>query len=50
MLRIGKEFWRFICEQKKWWLIPLLIFLLLIGALLLFSQGSALSPFMYRQF
>lgn len=50
MLRILKQFSEFTREQKKWWLIPLIIVLLSIGALLLFSQGSALAPFLYPQF
>ena len=37
-------------ERKKWWLAPILIVLLLVGALLVFAQGSALAPFIYTIF
>jgi hypothetical protein len=36
--------------RKKWWLAPILIVLLLVGALLVFAQGSALAPFIYTIF
>jgi hypothetical protein len=43
-----KEVLRFLRQEKKWWLIPLLISFLILLALVLFTQGSApLSPFMY---
>ncbi|HEV2209796.1 MAG TPA: DUF5989 family protein [Verrucomicrobiae bacterium] len=47
MLRLLSQFWGFLCQQKKWWLLPIIIVLLVLGALLLFSQNSPLSPFMY---
>ena len=47
MLRLGKEFLMFLRQEKKWWLIPLVLALLLLGALILFSGGSALAPLMY---
>ncbi len=50
MLSIVREFWRFIWGQKKWWIVPLIIFLLVMAAVLFLTQGSTLSPFMYRQF
>jgi Family of unknown function (DUF5989) len=37
-------------ERKKWWLLPILAVLLLVGALLVFAQGSALAPFIYTIF
>lgn len=49
-LVILKEIWEFLRERKKWWLSPLMIMLLLLAALLVFSQGSALAPFIYSLF
>jgi hypothetical protein len=49
-LSILKEFYFFLKARKKWWLIPIVIFLLLLGALIVFSQGSALAPFIYSIF
>lgn len=49
-LSIMKEFWVFLSERKKWWLGPIVIFLLLLGALIIFSEGSALAPFIYALF
>lgn len=43
------EFWWFICENKAWWLVPLLLALLLIGAIVWLS-GSAVAPFIYPLF
>jgi hypothetical protein len=37
-------------EEKKYWLIPLVIFLVLLGALLVFSEGSAVAPLIYTLF
>ena len=47
---IVKEFWTFLCEHKKWWLVPIVIFLAAFGALLVFAKGSALAPFIYNLF
>ncbi len=49
-LSILKEFWDFLKERKKWWLLPVVVFLVLLGALLFLSQGSALAPFIYTIF
>jgi len=45
-----KEIWAFMRVRKKWWLGPVLVVLLLVGALLVFAQGSALAPFIYTIF
>ena len=45
-----KEFWDFIKVRKKWWLLPIIIFLFLLGALIFFTQGSAVAPFIYTLF
>lgn len=44
------ELWDFLRVRKKWWLLPLLIVLFLVGSLLIFAQGSALAPFIYTIF
>ena len=44
------ELWAFMRVRKKWWLMPVLIVLLLVGSLLVFAQGSALAPFIYTIF
>ncbi len=44
------EFWLFIKEEKKWWLAPLLLVLLSLGAVIVFAEGSALAPFIYTIF
>ena len=44
------EMWGFMRERKKWWLLPLVVVLLVVGALLVFAQGSALAPFIYTIF
>jgi hypothetical protein len=45
-----KEFWDFLKVRKKWWLAPIIIMLLLLGALILFTQSSAVAPFIYTLF
>jgi hypothetical protein len=47
---IIKEFLEFLRERKKWWLVPIILFLLLLVALLVFAKGSALAPFIYSLF
>ena len=47
MWSLFKEFLLFLRQEKKWWLIPLVVILLALGALIVFSSGSVLAPFMY---
>ncbi len=47
---IIREFFLFVKHEKKWWLIPLLFVLLLVGVLLIFAQSSPLAPFLYPLF
>lgn len=47
---ILKEFWSFLRERKKWWLMPIVLFLLAFGAILVAAKGSALAPFIYTLF
>jgi hypothetical protein len=49
-LSVVAEFWAFMRVRKKWWLMPIITMLVLLGALILFSQGSALAPFIYSIF
>ena len=44
------ELWDFLKVRKKWWLLPIIIMLLLVGILIIFGQSSALSPFVYALF
>lgn len=45
-----KELWEFIVERKKFWMIPILVVMLLVGGLIVLSQGSAVAPFIYTLF
>ena len=45
-----KELWAFLRVRKKFWLLPILLTLALIGGLLVLGQGSALAPFIYTLF
>lgn len=49
-LSILKEFWDFIKIRKKWWLAPIVIILVLLGMLIVLTEGSALAPFIYTLF
>lgn len=44
---LWREFIEFLIISKKWWLAPILIALLIIGALIIFGSASPLSPFIY---
>lgn len=49
-MEIVKEFWGFLRERKKWWLMPIIIMLALLGLLIVFTEGSAVAPFIYTLF
>ena len=49
-LTIVKEFWDFLKVRKKWWLLPIMVLLLLLGALIVFTESSAIAPFIYTLF
>ncbi len=49
-ISILSEFWAFLKVRKKWWLTPIVAVLVLLGFLIVFSQGSALAPFIYTLF
>ena len=44
------DLWSFMKDRKKWWLLPILATLVIVGALVIFSHSSALSPFIYALF
>jgi hypothetical protein len=44
------EFWSFLKVRKKFWLLPILLMTVLLGALLVFAQGSVVAPFIYTLF
>lgn len=50
MLETIKDLMRFLTQHKKWWLIPIILFLVLFGALIIYSQGTAVAPFVYSFF
>ena len=47
---LAKELWAFMRIRKKFWLLPILLVMVFVGALLVFAQGSALAPFIYTIF
>jgi hypothetical protein len=49
-LSILAELWAFMKVRKKWWLGPIVLVLLLLGLLIVLTQGSALAPFIYTLF
>ena len=49
-LSIMMEFWQFLRVRKKYWLLPIVLILLALGALLILTEGSALAPFIYAIF
>jgi hypothetical protein len=49
-MSILKELWAFLSKRKKLWLFPIIIVMVLLGALLIFAQGSVLAPFIYTLF
>ena len=50
MIELIKDLWDFMRVRKKFWLAPIIIVLLLLGALIVFAQGSAVAPFIYTIF
>lgn len=45
-----KELWLFLKVRKKFWLLPIIAVMLLLGALIVLAQGSAVAPFVYTLF
>ena len=50
LLELCKDIWDFMRVRKKYWLAPLIITLVLMGALVVFTQGSVIAPFIYTIF
>lgn len=50
MLELLKDFWDFMRARKKYWMAPIVMIMLLLGALLVVSQGSVVAPFIYTLF
>jgi drug/metabolite transporter superfamily protein YnfA len=48
--RVLREFWEFLKQEKKYWLAPIVLVLVLFGLLLVFAQTSAVAPFIYTLF
>ncbi|SMH41044.1 DUF5989 family protein [Azospirillum agricola] len=45
-----REFWYFMRERKKFWLLPILIMMTVLGGLVVLTKGSAIAPFIYTVF
>lgn len=50
MLDFLKDLWGFMRERKKFWMAPIIIVMVLLGALIVLSEGSAVAPFIYTLF
>ncbi len=48
--RVLGEFWQFLLQEKKYWLVPIIVVFVLFGLLIVFSQSSAVAPFIYTLF
>lgn len=47
---MASELWAFMRVRKKWWLLPLILVMMLVGAIMIFAQTSVLAPFIYTVF
>jgi len=45
-----KELWAFMRSRKKYWLLPILVMMVLLGVLIVMAHGSAVAPFIYTLF
>jgi len=50
MRSLLKELWHYMRERKKFWLLPILIVMVILGGLIVLAQGSAVAPFIYTLF
>ena len=50
MMDLISDLWAFMRERKKFWLAPIMLLMVLLGALLVFAQVSAIAPFIYTLF
>ncbi len=49
-MSIVRELWTYVKARRKFWLLPILLVMLILGGLLIFAQGSAVAPFIYTLF
>jgi len=49
-IQIIIEFWQFLKYRKRYWLLPIVVILLLLGLLIIFTESSAVAPFIYALF
>ena len=49
-LSILKELFEFLINNKKWWLMPIILILVIFGTIIVLAEGSALAPFIYAVF
>jgi hypothetical protein len=49
-MSVLSEFWEFLRSRKKFWLLPLVVILLLLGVVIVLTANSALAPFIYTVF
>ena len=50
MLELIRDLWDFMCVRKKFWLVPIIVVMVLLGVLIVIAQGSAVAPFIYTIF
>ena len=50
MIEMIKDLWGFLRARKKWWLLPVILVLMAVGALLVLTSGTAVAPFVYTFF
>lgn len=50
MISFARQFWGFMHARRKFWLVPMLVVVVVLGALIVFTQGSAVAPFIYTIF
>jgi len=50
MIELFRDLWSYMRTRRKFWLAPLIVLLVMFGALLVFGQGSVLAPFIYTLF
>ena len=50
IIELIKDLWDFLRERKKFWLLPIVLVSLLLGGLIVLTQGSAIAPFIYTLF
>ena len=49
-MSLFRELWEFMRVRKKFWLLPIIVIMVLLGGLLVLAQGSAVAPFIYTLF